>query len=73
MVCDNYDFSNTRRVMETKSKTTANKKLYTGWVLIGVVLIEKGFIYCLALPGRPPEKKEPDQETIRRPFIDLLS
>jgi hypothetical protein len=33
-------------------KLTANKKLATGWVLIGVVALEKGFIYALALPDR---------------------
>ncbi len=48
---DSYDLSLTKRVFETRSKTTANKKLYTGWILIGISQTEKGFIYALALPG----------------------
>lgn len=46
-----YDLALTKRVFETKRKLTANKKLNTGWVLIGIVALEKGFIYSLALPG----------------------
>ena len=45
-----YDLSLTKRVFETRSKTTANKKLHTGWILIGISQTEKGFIYSLALP-----------------------
>ena len=51
MSSSSYDLSKTKRIFETKRKLTANKKLATGWVLVGVVALENGFIYSLALPN----------------------
>ncbi|TGD75991.1 hypothetical protein E4634_00085 [Mangrovimicrobium sediminis] len=46
-----YDLAQTKRIFETKRKLTANKKLNSGWILVGVSLKEPGFMYTLALPG----------------------
>lgn len=45
-----YDLSTTQKVYETRRKLTANRKLALGWVLIGVIPLEKSVLYCLALP-----------------------
>ncbi len=72
MIVESYDLSLTRRVMETKSKTTANKKLYAGWILIGLVQTDTGFLYCLALPRKAERKSEVEPVPSKRPFINLL-
>lgn len=61
-----YDLSRTKRIFETRRKLTANKKLNSGWVLIGVVLLEKGFVYSLALPERSllPRDYRPNDERL---------
>jgi hypothetical protein len=63
MSVSSYDLALTKRIFETRRKLTANRKLNTGWVLIGVVALEKSFIYSLALPRNCDStvKNQPDQ------------
>ena len=71
-----YDLPMTKRLLETKRYSTANKKLAAGWVLIGATPQPKGFVYLLALPGKrvEPSWSDPLVETfLNDDGLDLLS